>query len=70
VVDEFADQPGVSIPREAAACGFGSGALKVNGSIFATISDGRLVVKLPRDRVHALVGNGICRPYGAGEAVS
>jgi hypothetical protein len=34
---------------------FGSNALKVNGKIFAMMSQGTLVVKLPRARVDALV---------------
>jgi TfoX/Sxy family transcriptional regulator of competence genes len=35
--------------------GFGSDALKVNGKIFAALSYGRLLLKLPRERVDALV---------------
>ncbi len=38
--------------------GFGSSALKVGSKIFAMLTDGRLVVKLPRQRVDALVGSG------------
>lgn len=39
--------------------GFGSDALKVRGKIFAMLSSqGRLVVKLPRQRVDALVASG------------
>ena len=39
--------------------GFGSDALKVRGKIFAMLSsEGRLVVKLPRQRVDALVAAG------------
>lgn len=38
--------------------GFGSDALKVRGKIFAMLSNGRLVVKLPRERVDALVASG------------
>jgi hypothetical protein len=39
--------------------GFGSSALKVRGRIFAMVdSKGRFVVKLPRDRVDALVESG------------
>ena len=37
---------------------FGSGALKVDGRIFAMLSHDRLVVKLPRERVDALVQEG------------
>jgi TfoX/Sxy family transcriptional regulator of competence genes len=38
--------------------GFGSDALWIRGSIFAMLSRGRLVVKLPRQRVDALVASG------------
>lgn len=47
--------------------GFGSGALKVDGKIFAMISSkGRFVVKLPADRVEALVGDGTGEHFDAG----
>ena len=38
--------------------GFGSSALWTNGSIFAMLAQGRLVVKLPKARVDALVAAG------------
>jgi TfoX/Sxy family transcriptional regulator of competence genes len=38
--------------------GFGSSALQIGGKIFAMLSNGRLVVKLPRQRVNALVAAG------------
>jgi hypothetical protein len=39
--------------------GFGSGALKVNGKIFAMMSSkGAFVVKLPKERVDELVSTG------------
>jgi len=38
--------------------GFGASALQVNGKIFAMLSNGRLVVKLPRQRVDALIAAG------------
>ncbi|HEY4025141.1 MAG TPA: TfoX/Sxy family protein [Candidatus Dormibacteraeota bacterium] len=38
--------------------GFGSSGLWTNGKIFAFLSKGRLVVKLPRQRVDALVASG------------
>ncbi|MEO7731784.1 MAG: hypothetical protein ABIY55_12480 [Kofleriaceae bacterium] len=37
---------------------FGSRALKINGKIFAMLSHGRFVVKLPSARVAALVASG------------
>lgn len=46
--------------------GFGSGALQVNGRIFAMLSSGRLVVKLPPDRVISLIASGEAGPFDAG----
>ena len=50
------DEPG---PRKR----FGSSGLKVRGRIFAMLVRGRLVVKLPRQRVDALVGAGVGERY-------
>jgi TfoX/Sxy family transcriptional regulator of competence genes len=38
--------------------GFGSSSLTVNGKIFAMLVKDRLVVKLPRERVDALIASG------------
>ncbi len=38
--------------------GFGSSALQVGGKIFAMLVEGKFVVKLPRQRVDALVASG------------
>ncbi|MCZ9884512.1 hypothetical protein [Arthrobacter sp. B2a2-09] len=67
LVDEFRDSPGVSVPGEPGQRGFGSNALKVHGSIFATFSGGRLVVKLPHQRVEMLIGTGVGAPFDAGK---
>ena len=57
VVNAFADDPQVSPPGTGK--GFGSGALKVNGKIFAMISSkGEFVVKLSKERVNELVAAG------------
>ena len=56
VVEAFAK--GRRVSRENRK-GFGSGALKVNGKIFAMMSSqGRFVVKLSKKRVDELVGGG------------
>ena len=47
--------------------GFGSGALKVNGKIFAMISSkGEFVVKLPKPRVDDLVRDGVGKRFEPG----
>jgi hypothetical protein len=57
VVNAFADDRQVSLPGTGK--GFGSGALKVNGKIFAMISSkGEFVVKLSEERVSELVAAG------------
>jgi hypothetical protein len=50
-------RPGVTFGAEGTK-GFGSSELKVHGKIFAMLSGGRLVVKLPKPRVAALVAAG------------
>jgi hypothetical protein len=57
IVDTFADDRMVAPPGNGK--GFGSGALKVNGKIFAVISSkGDFVVKLSEERVNELVAAG------------
>jgi hypothetical protein len=55
LVDELCSRPGVTPPG---GSGFGSHAVKVDGSIFAMLVRGHLVVKLPQDRVTELVATG------------
>lgn len=56
VVDAFANDRHVSHDN---GKGFGSGALKVNGQIFAMMSSkGKFVVKLPKERVDDLIASG------------
>ncbi len=56
LVEEFLGRPGVTPPENGRA--FGSSGLKVNNKIFAMLVRGRLVVKLPKARVDALVASG------------
>jgi hypothetical protein len=57
VVSAFADDRQVSPPGSSK--GFGSGALKVDGKIFAMMSSkGHFVVKLSAERVNALIAAG------------
>jgi TfoX/Sxy family transcriptional regulator of competence genes len=63
-VARFRDDPSVTPPSKKAGK-FGSAALKVDGKIFAFLSQGELVVKLPQERVDELVDSGKGNPYGA-----
>ena len=56
VVDGLLGIPGVTPPR--GGSGFGRSALRWENKIFAMLVRGRLVLKLPADRVDALVGGG------------
>jgi hypothetical protein len=69
LVDALGDQPGVVRPASAGpgARGFGASALRVNGRIFAMVSHGRLVLKLPAGRVAELVGTGRGESFDAGK---
>ena len=56
LVVEFMGEDGVLPPP--GGSGFGRGALRYRGKIFAMFVRGRLVVKLPRSRVDELVADG------------
>jgi hypothetical protein len=60
LVEELLSHPDVTQPSDATGSqkGFGASALKVNNKIFAMLVKGRLVVKLPRQRVDALIASG------------
>ena len=65
VVSAFANDRKVIPPGSGK--GFGSGALKVNGKIFAMMSSkGQFVVKLSEERVNALVADGSGSRFDAG----
>ena len=64
VVDAFAEDRRVT---HGGSKGFGSGALKVNGRIFAMMSSkGEFVVKLPKERVEELAASGAGEPFDTG----
>jgi hypothetical protein len=65
LVEELATRPGVGPPGASARRGFGSAALTVDGSIFAMVVGGGLVLKLPRHRVEGLVAGGTGLPFTA-----
>jgi TfoX/Sxy family transcriptional regulator of competence genes len=67
LVTAFADEPGVTPPDPTGGRRFGADALKVDGAIFAMVVQGALVLKLPRDRVAALVAEGVCGPFDSGK---
>src|SRR5204863_6980170 len=59
LVRRFKDDPVVTPPPASGKGGkFGADALKVDGKIFAMLSRGELVLKLPRSRVDELVASG------------
>jgi hypothetical protein len=49
----FGGTPGVTRAKV-----FGYAALKIHGKVFATVADGRLVVKLPPERITELIAQG------------
>ena len=56
LVDDLMGIDGLTPP--AGGSGFGRGALRYRGKIFAMLVRGHLVVKLPADRVTALINSG------------
>lgn len=63
LVEALRGEAGVTVPTGSRGP-FGSAALKVDGRIFAMLYEGRLVVKLPRARVEALVDDGHGENFG------
>jgi hypothetical protein len=61
IVREFENRAGAGAARK-----FGSNGLKINGKLFALFAQGTLVVKLPRDRLAALVAQGVGEPFDPG----
>jgi hypothetical protein len=70
VMAAFEGRPNVSAPDLGSrSSAFGATALKVGGKIFAMLVGGELVVKLPGERVKALVESGVGSPFGTGGRV-
>ena len=69
LVDELVGSPGVTPPRGGG--GFGRTALRFQNKIFAMLVRGRLVLKLPADRVDELIaaGDGIHFDANKGKAM-
>ncbi|HYK26686.1 MAG TPA: hypothetical protein VEV61_01865 [Streptosporangiaceae bacterium] len=63
LVDDLMGIDGVTPPR--GGSGFGRGALRYKGKIFAMYVRGELVLKLPADRVTALIKSGNGRAFDA-----
>ncbi|MGY1743959.1 hypothetical protein [Blastococcus sp. SYSU D00695] len=70
VADALAGEPGVRLPGENGPRRFGSAAVQVDGSIVAMAVAGALVLKLPRDRVAALVADGTGTPFRNGRGAA
>jgi hypothetical protein len=66
LVDALRDTPGVAAPGAEGGRRFGDGALKAHGRIFAMLAQGRLVLKLPRQRVDALIQAGLGERFDPG----
>jgi TfoX/Sxy family transcriptional regulator of competence genes len=66
LVSRFGADPSVAPPSVGKGGKFGDSALKVDGRIFAMLSRGELVLKLPRERVDELVAAGAGTPFDAG----
>ncbi len=63
LVDAVAGEPDVQPPDAIGGRRFGSEALRVGGSIAAMLVQGRVVLKLPRERVEALLAAGDGEPF-------
>jgi hypothetical protein len=69
IVAALGDRPGVRQPEASPESGrrFGSSALRVDGRIFAMVSGGRVVLKLPEQRVAELIAAGSGDTFDGGK---
>jgi hypothetical protein len=60
IVEELLSNPDITPPSDGPQSkkGFGSSALKVHNKIFAMLVEGKLVIKLPKQRVDSLIASG------------
>lgn len=68
IVETMRDQPNVTYAADVIETTkrFGTNVLKINDKIFAMLVKGNLVVKLPRDRVDALIAAGAGQRFDPG----
>jgi ATP-dependent phosphoenolpyruvate carboxykinase len=66
LVDALAAEPGVQQPGSTGSRGFGSGALRLDGAVFAMVVAGRVVLKLPAERVAGLIATGAGGAFAIG----
>jgi hypothetical protein len=67
LIDALVGAPGVTPPSRKS--GFGRSAIRYQGKIFAMLVRGRLVLKLPEQRVGELVADGHGVPFDANKGV-
>jgi len=68
LVDDLMGIDGVTPPP--GGSGFGRGSLKYRGKIFAMLVRGSLVLKLPADRVRALISSGAGAAFDANKGTA
>ena len=66
LVEQVSGDPDVQLPDSPGGRRFGSEALRLGGSIVAMLVQGRVVLRLPRERVEALVAAGDGEPFDNG----